>query len=158
MNRKLVFELAWILPSVAIPVGVLVAIIITAFGMHIQVPGDAGRVSAAAVDSTPPFNQQCVVEVAPGRYRVTMVAQIWAFNPREIRVPVGSEVTFVATSKDVIHGLHVEGTNVNVMLIPGRVTEQRAVFRSPGEYRFVCHEYCGAGHHAMFGRVIVEER
>lgn len=158
MNRKLIYELAWILPSVAIPVGVLVAVIISAFGMHIRVPGDTGTVRAALVDTTPPFNQPGLTEIGPDRYQLTLVAQIWAFLPNEIRVPAGSEVTFVATSKDVIHGLHVEGTNVNVMIIPGRVTSQKARFEKPGEYQFVCHEYCGAGHHVMFGKVIVEER
>jgi cytochrome c oxidase subunit 1 len=38
------YELAWILPSVAIPVGMLVALMVTAFGAGIHVPGDAGRV------------------------------------------------------------------------------------------------------------------
>src|SRR5690606_17854028 len=140
------------------PVGMLVAVIVSAFGMQIRVPGEGGNIAPAMIDTTPPFDQPGVLrQVGPNQYEVAIVAQIWVFNPREIRVPVGSEVTFVATSRDVIPGLHLEGTNVNVMLIPGRITRQRAVFPRPGEYRFVCHEYCGTGHHLMFGNVIVEE-
>ena len=30
-------------------------------------------------------------------------------------------------------------------------------FEEPGEYDFVCHEYCGVGHHTMAGKLIVEE-
>jgi heme/copper-type cytochrome/quinol oxidase subunit 2 len=29
-------------------------------------------------------------------------------------------------------------------------------FDEPGEYRIVCHEYCGVSHQAMFGTVVVE--
>lgn len=157
INRKTLLELGWILPSVAIPVGMLVAVVVSAFGMHIMVPGDEGTINPADIDTTAPFSQPGLTETAPGKYELALIAQIWAFTPREIRVPVGSEVEFVATSRDVIHGLHVEGTNVNVMVIPGRITRQRALFKEPGEFQFLCHEYCGAGHHVMFGTIIVEE-
>lgn len=38
------YELAWILPSIALPIGMLVALVVTAFGVGVHVPGDAGRV------------------------------------------------------------------------------------------------------------------
>jgi cytochrome c oxidase subunit 2 len=41
------------------------------------------------------------------------------------------------------------------MVIPGQVSRVTATFDKPGEYLIVCHEYCGAGHHVMFGKVIV---
>ncbi len=77
------YELAWILPSIAIPVGMLVALTVTAFGAGIHLPGVAGRVNPQAVAQTPPFDDPRVVQVAPGRYEVRMTAQIWAFAPRE---------------------------------------------------------------------------
>ena len=81
---------------------------------------------------------------------------MWSFTPNEIRIPAGSEVTFLATSVDVIHGIHIEGTRVNMMLIPGQIARNTYRFEEPGEHLMVCHEYCGAGHHLMYGRVIVE--
>src|SRR5262249_48981978 len=99
------YELAWMLPSVALPVGMLAALAVTAFGAHIGLPGEAGRVNPATVLQTAPFNQPGVAEVAPGRYEAHLVAGIWFFLPSEIRVPEESEVAFVATSKDVIHGV-----------------------------------------------------
>ncbi len=152
------YELAWILPSVAIPVGMLAAILVTAFGAGIHLPGREGRVDPTKVSQTAPFNQPGVVQVGPGRYEVRMVAQIWSFAPNEIRVPAGSTVTFVATSKDVVHGLLIRGANVNVMLLPGQVARVTARFDRAGEYPFVCHEYCGIAHHTMWGKVIVEAR
>ncbi len=150
------YELAWILPSIAIPVGMLVALAVTAFGVGIHLPGNEGRVNPAKVVETPPFDQPGVVALSPGRYEVRLVAQVWSFTPNEIRVPAGSTVTFVATSRDVVHGLFIRHTNVNVMLIPGQVARVTARFDRPGEYPFVCHEYCGIAHHAMWGKVIVE--
>jgi cytochrome c oxidase subunit 2 len=152
------YELAWILPSIAIPVGMLAALLVTAFGAGIHLPGIGGRVDPARVLETPPFDQLGVVQTGPGRYEVRMVAQIWSFTPAEVRVPAGSTVTFVATSRDVVHGLFIPRANLNVMLLPGQVARVTARFAEPGEYLMVCHEYCGLAHHTMAGRVIVEAR
>ena len=150
------YELAWILPSVALPVGMLAALLVTAFGAHIHLPGQASTIDPARIDSTPPFDQPGVVEIGPGRYEARIIGGIWFFNPSEIRVPEGSEVTFVATSRDVIHGLFLPEADVNVMLIPGQITRITTRFPKAGEYMFVCHEYCGLAHHTMAGKVIVE--
>jgi cytochrome c oxidase subunit II len=150
------YELVWILPSVAIPAAMLVALIVTAFGAGIHVPGVAGRVDPTKLADTSPFNEPGVVEVGPGRYEARMVAGVWFFSPNEIRVPAGSTVTFIATSRDVIHGLALHDVNINLMLLPGRVARATAQFNKPGEHLFVCHEYCGIAHHTMFGKVIVE--
>ncbi len=152
------YELAWMLPSVAIPVGMLAALLVTAFGAHIGLPGNAGSIDPRKVAQTAPFNQPGVVQVAPGRYEVHMVAGIWVFTPNVIRVPAGSEVTFIATSRDVIHGFFMPRADINVMLLPGRIARVTARFPKAGEYLFICHEYCGLGHHTMSGKVIVEPR
>jgi cytochrome c oxidase subunit 2 len=97
------------------------------------------------------------------RYTLTVVGRMWRFDvgqrtgqPAELRVPAGSEITFVATSADVVHGFQVEDHNVNLMLIPGQISRKTAVFDQPGTYRILCHEYCGPGHHTMVAAVVVE--
>ena len=152
------YELAWILPSIAIPVGMLVALVVAAFGAGHHLPGNEGRVNPTKLATTAPFDKPGVVQIAPGRYEVRLVAQIWTFMPSEIRVPAGSTVSFVATSRDVVHGLFIPQTNVNVMLLPGQVARVTTRFDRPGEYLVVCHEYCGIAHHTMAGKVIVEPR
>ena len=152
------YELAWILPSFAIPVGMLVALVVTAFGAGVHLPGVEGRIDPRKVAETAPFDKPGVVEIAPGQYEVRMTAQIWSFAPNEIRVPAGSTVHFWATSKDVVHGLLIPRVNVNVMVLPGQIAHAQARFDRPGEYPIICHEYCGIAHHTMAGRVIVEAR
>ncbi len=152
------YELAWILPSVAIPVGMLAALLVTAFGAGIHLPGRDRRVDPTKVSQTAPFDQPGVVQVGPGRYEARMVAQIWSFTPNEIRVPAGSTVTFTVTSRDVVHGMFIRGANINLMLLPGQIARASGRFDTPGEYPFLCHEYCGIAHHTMWGRVIVGPR
>lgn len=152
------YELAWILPSFAIPVGMLVALVVTAFGAGVHLVGVEGRIDPRKVAGTAPFDTPGVVETAPGQYEVRMTAQIWSFAPNEIRVPAGSTVHFRATSKDVVHGLLIPRVNVNVMLLPGQIARAQARFDTPGEYPIICHEYCGIAHHTMAGKVIVEPR
>lgn len=124
--------------------------------MGIHLPGAEHRVDPATVRTTVPFDQPGLHPHGPGRYELVLVASAWSFAPAEIRIPAGSEVTITATTVDVIHGLHIEGTRVNMMLIPGQVARNTFRFDAPGEHLMVCHEYCGAGHHFMAGRVVVE--
>ena len=152
------YELAWILPSFAIPVGMLVALVVTAFGAGVHLPGNEGRVDPTKVAESALFKTPGVVEIAPGQYEVRMTAQIWSFAPNEIRVPAGSTVHFWATSKDVVHGFLIPKHIVNLMLLPGQVAHAQVRFDTPGEYPIICHEYCGIAHHTMAGKVIVEAR
>ena len=134
----------------------MIALIITSVAAGMHLPGRAGEVDPATINNVEPFNNPGVREVGPGRYEVVMLASAWVFNPAEIRVPAGSEVTFLVASTDVIHGLHITGTRVNMMLIPGQISRNTYRFERPGEHILVCHEYCGAAHHLMSGKVIVE--
>ena len=158
-NSKLVgyiFEFVWILPSVAIPVAVITAVIITAFAVGIRVPDIAGRIDPVAINNVAPFNEPGVRELAPGRYEATLIAQTFLFTPNEIEIPAGSDVTFILTSRDVIHGFKIVGTSVNMMAVPGQISKMTAHFPKPGEYLILCHEYCGSGHHVMYGKIIVK--
>lgn len=88
-------------------------------------------------------------------YQVFAVAQMWQFQPSEIYVPVGSEVDFYLTSKDVVHGFNIADKNVNMMAIYGGINKTTVKFDKPGVYKIVCHEYCGIGHQNMQAEVVV---
>lgn len=88
-------------------------------------------------------------------YQVFAVAQMWTFQPSEINVPVGSEVDFYVTSKDVVHGFNIAQKNVNMMAVYGNITKTTVKFNEPGIYEILCHEYCGVAHQNMKARVIV---
>lgn len=128
----------------------------------ITVAAPTGRVDPATLLDTPPWDNPGVVEQAPGKYLATVVARTWFYDvgnapgkPAVITVPVGAEVTFQLASPDVIHGFLIQDTPVNIMVIPGEVSTVTHTFTEPGEYLFACHEYCGTGHQAMSGKIVV---
>jgi cytochrome c oxidase subunit 2 len=43
-----------------------------------------------------------------------------------------------------------------MQIVPGQVSKLTYTFDNAGEYLFVCTEYCGSAHAAMFGKLIVE--
>jgi cytochrome c oxidase subunit 2 len=156
------WEGIWIRISVAMVFVFILAIVISATAFGISVPGASGRMDPATLnDPENPFSQPGLRELAPGKYEAYIVAQTWSFLPNRIEVPVGSQVTFHITARDVIHGFKLSGTNVNVMALPGQVATLSATFDTPGEYNYICHEYCGyvantpIGHHTMYGVLTV---
>lgn len=150
------YERAFLKVAAGLMAVFFIALLYSAFAMGIGVPTAHGVVDVSKLATTPPFDDPGVHQRGPNQYDVVVVGQAWSFRPTEIRVPVGSEVRFIATSADVIHGFELEGTRVNMMLIPGQVSELTYRFDQPGEHLLICHEYCGLGHHTMAGRVIVE--
>lgn len=156
------WEGIWIRVAVAMSAVFIAAITVAALSFGITVPGVTARIDPATLtDPNNPFANPGLRELAPGKYEVYMVAQTWNFVPDRIEVPAGSEVTFYLTARDVIHGIKIANTNVNMMALPGQVSVLRAKFDKPGVYNYICHEYCGyvanapIGHHTMYGQLIV---
>src|SRR4051812_44341067 len=77
------------------------------FGSHIHLPGPVGRVDPRILRQTPPFDNPGLRNLGGGKYEAVVIAQTWAYAPNEIRVPVGSTLTFRIASADVTHGLIV---------------------------------------------------
>ncbi|WP_153732444.1 cytochrome c oxidase subunit II [Sporosarcina obsidiansis] len=105
-----------------------------------------------------------LTEVADGKYVVNIVASAFNYDlgkeedgspTKTIRVPKGSTVLFQITTRDVVHGFQVAGTNVNMMVEPGHISRYETVMKNDGDFTIVCNEYCGIGHHLMFGTVEV---
>ena len=108
-----------------------------------------------------PFNKAYlepkITKLDDKTYQVFAVAQMWMFQPAQIEIPVGSEVDFFITSKDVVHGFNISEKNVNMMAIYGNINKATVKFEKAGIYKITCHEYCGVGHQNMQAEVIVNE-
>ena len=138
----------------------LIFLVITgvmAFSMDIH-PANGMHKTAAPeqVQATAPFDQPGVYPLGNNEYEVVMVAQSFRFLPETPTVPVGATVHFRVTSPDVVHGIAIPQTNVNMMVVPGHVTDFTYTFKEPGEYLLLCNEYCGVGHHVMMGKLLVQ--
>jgi cytochrome c oxidase subunit 2 len=93
-----------------------------------------------------------------GSVTIRAIGQRYSFTPQCILVPANTALTFRATSSDVVHGLLIQGTNVNTMLIPGYVSVLTARFDKPGEHLMPCQEFCSIGHEGMWAKVKVIEK
>ncbi|MDE2061741.1 MAG: cytochrome c oxidase subunit II [Bradyrhizobium sp.] len=93
-----------------------------------------------------------------GSVTVRAIGQQYSFTPACILVPAQTPITLRATSADVIHGILIQGTNVNTMLVPGYVSEQFMRFEKTGEHLMPCQEFCSFGHEGMWGKVKVIDK
>jgi cytochrome c oxidase subunit 2 len=87
-----------------------------------------------------------------------MLAARYAFYP-ELVLRAGEEYRIWISAADALHGFSIVGgnQNINLEIAPGHVYGATFTPEQPGEYLIVCNEYCGLGHHAMKGRIVVEE-
>ena len=93
-----------------------------------------------------------------GSVTVRAIGQQYSFTPSCILVPTDTPVTFRATSEDVVHGFLIDGTNINLMLVPGYISSLGARFEASGERLMPCHEFCSVGHEGMWGRVKIIDK
>jgi cytochrome c oxidase subunit 2 len=77
------------------------------------------------------------------------VADIDSWHPRAAYVPAGTEVEFVGSSEDVIHGFWVPDLHYQRQLVPGYTTRFDLFFAAPGYYDGVCSVLCGEDHSEM---------
>ena len=101
------------------------------------------------------YTEPKVVQLDEKTFQVFAVASMWSFQPAEIYIPVGSEVDFYLSSKDVLHGFNIAEKNVNLMAVYGNINKSTVKFDKPGVYKITCHEYCGVGHQNMQAEIIV---
>lgn len=127
-----------------------------AFALEMGPPSHGERIDPQKVDQTAPFDQPGIKQIGENEYEVVMTLQIFSFTPSDIEVPAGSTVHFMLTSKDVVHGFQVAGTNINAMVMPGYVQKITQKFDKAGEYLVLCNEYCGAGHQLMGTTITVK--
>ncbi len=78
-------------------------------------------------------------------------------NDAVVHIPLGEPVLFRLRSKDVLHNFSVAQFRVKMDLVPGMVTSMWLEPIKLGEYELLCEELCGVAHHAMRGRVVVDE-
>jgi cytochrome c oxidase subunit 2 len=95
---------------------------------------------------------------ANGAVTVRAIGQQYSFTPSCILVPADTPITLRATSADVVHGILIQGSNINTMLVPGYVSEQFMRFERTGDYLMPCQEFCSFGHEGMWGKVKVIDK
>jgi cytochrome c oxidase subunit 2 len=78
-----------------------------------------------------------------------------AYEPGRVRVNQGDRVTLKLESTDVVHGLYVDGYDVDIRAQPGLPAEATFVADKAGKFKFRCSVSCGAMHPFMIGELVV---
>ena len=107
------YEKIWMWLAAGLIVAFLGAIVFAAGSQAIHPPSHMETIDPATVYDAPGFSDPGLVEEADGRLVVSIVAEMFLFDPDEIEVPAGRPITFRITSTDVIHGFDIVGTNAN---------------------------------------------
>ncbi|WP_435098541.1 cytochrome c oxidase subunit II [Halorubrum sp. N11] len=150
------YEKLWLAVSLLLILLLIGSVTYGAVGPGVAMVSDTEpAIDAGGLDEDERFSEPRVEQVGENEYEAYVVAYQFGFNPDPIVVPENSRVTFYITSRDVIHGFEVAGTNANTMVVPGEVSEITVETDGPEEYGLICNEYCGAGHHVMEGKVHV---
>jgi cytochrome c oxidase subunit 2 len=96
-----------------------------------------------------------IVEPPPGA-DVYLTALSFQWTPI-LKLRKGAEYVLHLSALDVNHGFNLYPVNVNFQVVPGYDYGLRVTPTEAGDFRIVCNEFCGIGHHTMVGRVIVTD-
>jgi cytochrome c oxidase subunit 2 len=72
-----------------------------------------------------------------------------------LQLQAGATYRLHMSSLDVNHGFSLFPMNVNFQIVPGYDYALQVTPTAAGDFRIICNEFCGIGHHTMVGRVIV---
>src|SRR5690554_5701968 len=128
------FEKIWLIFGVTSLLVFLSVLGVSAFYLGNQPPSCLATIDPEKVDTLALFNEPGLkkVEGKEWDYELVFVSQAFAYTPGDVEVPLGAKVKFIVTTKDVIHGFEVAGTNINMMVEPGYISELVTTMDKPG--------------------------
>ena len=86
---------------------------------------------------------------------VRIEAGQFQYDPGVVSVNTGERVTLEVVATDVVHGLYLDGYDLQVTADPGQTARLTFVANRPGTFRFRCSVSCGALHPFMIGKLRV---
>ena len=86
---------------------------------------------------------------------VDIAASQYDFSPGVISVNQGDRVTVELVSTDVVHGLYLDGYELEVTADPGQTATLSFIADKSGTFRFRCSVTCGPLHPFMIGKLQV---
>ncbi len=92
----------------------------------------------------------------PTNHTIKINSRAFAYEPAEIRVQRGDTITLHLESLDAVHGLYIDGHDVDIQAEPGKSAQATFVAAHEGKFKFRCSVSCGALHPFMIGELTVE--
>ena len=95
-----------------------------------------------------------IAEASPGG-DAYLIGASWRWYP-VLKLKKDQTYRLHISSGDFQHGFSLLPLNMNFQILPGYDHVLTITPTSSGEFPIICNEYCGALHHSMTGRIIVE--
>ena len=167
-NKKLEFHLTWV---TALGVAALLAPGLMVWNKYVTVPDNVLKVEVMAYQ----WGWKYRLPGEDGILGKTSIKYMNDENPfglipedknskddllvdsEELHLELGQPVKFELRSIDVLHNFYVPQFRGKMDMVPGIVTFYWLTPIRTGDFEVLCAEFCGSGHYAMRGRVIVEE-
>lgn len=114
-------------------------------------PGEDGQLGATDPRFTSPDNPFGINPDDPaGQDDVLVFSNI-------LHLPVNQPVELLMRSQDVLHNFGVPEFRAKMDMVPGMISSMWLEPTRTGNFEVVCMQLCGMGHHAMRGRVVVQD-
>lgn len=95
------------------------------------------------------------VRVPPGE-DAYLLSRMWSFYP-DLILKKGQTYTIWYSSADVTHNPQISVQLLSFQAVPGHAQGVTLTPNTTGTFLVYCGEYCGVGHQAMMGKIIVED-
>ena len=96
-----------------------------------------------------------VVATAPIERTFQIDAKRFEYDPAILKVNPGDRVTIELVATDVVHGLSIDGYDLQTTADPGKTASISFIADRSGAYRFHCTVTCGNMHPFMTGKLLV---
>jgi heme/copper-type cytochrome/quinol oxidase subunit 2 len=93
-----------------------------------------------------------IVFSAPTDRTIHIEARSFQYTPEAIHVNPGDRVTLELSSADYVHGLYLDGYDLNLVADPGQTARLTFTADRTGSFRMRCSVTCGALHPFMIGK------
>lgn len=88
-------------------------------------------------------------------HTIHLHARAFAFEPGSLEVQRGDTVTIHFEAADAVHGLYLDGYDIQLVAEPGKSATATFVANQEGKFKFRCSVACGALHPFMIGEMNV---
>ena len=167
-DKKLEFRLTWL---TALGVVALLAPGLVVWNKYVTVPENAFKIEVLAYQ----WGWNYRLPGDDGILGKTSIALISDDNPygldssdpnskddilvmdADLHLKINQPVKIELRSLDVLHNFYVPQFRAKMDTLPGIITYYWFTPEKKGDFEILCAEYCGTGHYAMRGKVLVDE-
>ena len=121
------------------------------WGWNYRLPGDDGILGKTSIDLMNDENPYGLNLEDPNSKDDLLVMDA------DLHLKINQPVKIELRSYDVLHNFYVPQFRAKMDTLPGIITYYWFTPTKTGDFEILCAEYCGTGHYAMRGKVIVDD-